>query len=636
MVKIKDIIWVITYLCVALSFASVAEHLDTYHLVGFLCLLACSLWFDYRRVVEIPRWLLNGISLGILCLAIYRITPEYLVEHILNALIILAAIKLLEDKKIRDYMQTYTICMFLLIGSTLISMSIIFLFYLSLLLTLVTVSLILLAYFSHQPDMTISKRNLSKIIQQSLLIFLLSIPLSVIFFVILPRTAYPFLSFLNKAGYARSGFTDSVSLGEVADIQEDNAVIFRAEMEPIEEQKLYWRGIVLDRFDGVKWTSTSAEEEDSSRDSEENRKVVQTIYLEPYGNKYLFALDKPISFSIYRNKYSRARIQPFKSYIFERIRYRATSIVGFHLPQAMIDRNHYLQVPDKFAPGLRELVQGQAAKKTEEERLKALVHFIQRGNYEYSLENLPVSDTPLEDFLFIHKRGNCEYFASSLGVMLRMAGIPARLIGGYKGGHYNNAGKYYLVTQRNAHVWVEAFLSQYGWLRVDPTPPVTDSTWSRTGSRVLLQLRLILDTFNYYWFKVIIDYDFSKQLEVLNAVRDRIRRPDLKLNIDTASLRKQLVVPGLLIALSVLLYVLIKVHKNREERVISKFLDKMASYGYEKQRFEGLEEFVNRVDREDIRNRARSFVEDFEQVYYRDREFTRETIRRLTARIKHI
>jgi protein-glutamine gamma-glutamyltransferase len=110
----------------------------------------------------------------------------------------------------------------------------------------------------------------------------------------------------------------------------------------------------------------------------------------------------------------------------------------------------------------------------------------------------------------------------------------------------------------------------------------------------------------------------------------------MKLHLNTSSIRNNLLVFGIVIALSLFLYTLIKTHKNREERIISKFLHKMAAYGYDKKEYEGLEEFIDRVDREDIRNRARIFIEDFEQIYYRDREFTTETIRRLTNRIKHI
>ena len=636
MVRIKSIIQITTYLCVGLTFSSVLEYLDIYHAACFLCLALCSVYFDHRRIVEIPRWLLNGISLVILFLATYRITPEFLIEPILDALTILVAIKLLEDKKIRDYMQIYTVCIFLLMGSSLISMSITFLFYLSLLLTLITLCLILLAYFSHNPEMTISRDNLTKVIHLSLLIFLLSIPLSMILFVILPRTNYPFLSFLNRAGIIRSGFTDSISLGQVADIQEDNAVVFRAEMERIEDNKLYWRGVVLDEFDGTKWTCTREEVEDGSLKTMKGQEVVQTIYLEPYGNKYLFALDKPVLFSIYKNKHSRTKIQPFKTRIFERIRYRAISIIATSLPDPKVDRDRYLQLPDNFSPKTKGLVLDLVAKESEEGQINSLVRFLQRGNYQYSLENLPVSATPFEDFLFVHKLGNCEFFASSLAVMLRMAGIPARLIGGYKGGTYNNTGKYYLVTQSNAHVWVEAYTPTYGWLRLDPTPALQEIPWHGIGGRLLLQVRLIFDTFNYYWYKVIIDYDFTKQLEILNAIRERVTRPDIKLHIDTDSLKKHLLVIALLIAILLSIYTIIKSHKKRADRIISKFLARMAVYGYAKEKYEGLEEFINRIDREEIRDRARIFVEDFEQVYYRDRAFTSETIRRLRTQISRI
>ena len=486
--------------------------------------------------------------------------------------------------------------------------------------------------------MAISKENLGKIVHQSLLIFTLSIPLSVALFVILPRTAYPFLTFLNKAGYARSGFTDTIALGQVAEIQEDSAVIFRAQMERIDEGRLFWRGVVLDRFDGTKWTSTleAGKEELPPTADGPSETVVQTIYLEPYGNKYLFALDRPISFSVYRNKYSRTRINPFKSKIFERIRYTVTSSIAAGFPQAMVDREHYLQLPEDFSPRIKELVRSLVETKPQEEQLKTLFAFLQRGSYMYSLDNLPISGAPLEDFLMVTKRGNCEYFASSLAVMLRMAGIPARLIGGYRGGYYNNAGKYYLVTQQNAHVWVEAYLPGYGWSRLDPTPPLPAASWNKARSSLLLQLRLLLDTFNYYWYRVIIDYDFTKQLEIVNAIREHITQPDRKLHLDLNFVRNYLAVFGLLTALSLFLYTLITKYKKREARIIARFLHRMAAYGYEKQPHEGLEEFVHRIDREDLRDRARGFVEDFEQVYYRDREFTGETIQRLRARVKRL
>jgi hypothetical protein len=93
---------------------------------------------------------------------------------------------------------------------------------------------------------------------------------------------------------------------------------------------------------------------------------------------------------------------------------------------------------------------------------------------------------------------------------------------------------------------------------------------------------------------------------------------------------------GLLIAIPILLYTLVKTHKRQEERILSRFLSKMAAYGYEKGKHEGLEEFTARIEQKEIRDRARMFVEGFEQVYYRDREFTGEIVRDLRAQINRI
>ncbi len=637
MVRIRTVLQGLTYGCVVLAVGVVAEHLENFHLLGFLGLSLLALACEQRRVVEIPRWLLNGSSLGILVLAGFRITPEVLIEPILDALVILVAIKLLEDKKSRDLLQIYLLCLFLLVGSTLISLSISFLVTLSLLLMLVTAALILLAYFAHNPEMVISKATLGKVLLQALLMFSLSLPMSVLLFLILPRTAYPFLTFLNKTGGAQSGFTDTISLGQMAAIQEDHAVIFRAEMERVDESGLFWRGVVLDEFDGLRWQNTpaAAREELVGPDRVLGHTIEQTVYLEPYGNRYLFALDKPMTFAVHRNKHSRTRITPFKTKIFERIRYRATSLMAASFPQPGVDRAHYLALPHGFAPRVRTLVQSLVGQKPPNERLQMLFSFLRRGAYAYSLEDLPVSEAPLEAFLFVTKRGNCEYFASSLAVMLRMAGIPARLVGGYKGGHYNPTGKYYLVSQRNAHVWVEAYLPALGWLRLDPTPAAAAVASHPLGRQVFLQLRLLLDTFNYYWHKVIIDYDFTRQVQMVNAIRERISRPDLRFTPDLATVRNISVGTGLFLACSLLLWALFAAgRQRREERLLAGFLRRMAAHGYTKFPHEGLEEFLERIDREDLRARARPFVEDFQQVYYRDREFTRKTIQGLRVRLK--
>ena len=145
-----------------------------------------------------------------------------------------------------------------------------------------------------------------------------------------------------------------------------------------------------------------------------------------------------------------------------------------------------------------KVIQEKAPEGSKYEKAKALErHFLDDESYTYSLDfddinarRIPGVD-PVEDFVGNHRTGHCEYFASALTLMLRSQGIPARMVVGYRGGEYNYVGNYFLVRQKHAHAWVEAYLEPTdipegaldvaemhpggGWLRLDPTPGREDS-----------------------------------------------------------------------------------------------------------------------------------------------------------------
>lgn len=634
MVKIKTLLRLITYLCIAVGYASVAPYVGIYYSLSFGVLSAVAITLDHTGHLRIPRWLLNIVSVAVLVYSFSRIAPDYLIEPILNACLILIAIKLLEDKKFRDYMQIYALCMFLLIGSSLISFSVIFLLYFSLLFALSTASLMLLAYFSQEEEMVITRDNMVKIIQHAVLICVISIPASVLFFVILPRTNYPLFTFLNHWAYAKSGFSDKVTLGDVAGIQEDSHIIFRAEMPTVDDNELYWRGIELDAFDGTSWTSSTGRP--SPLGPVRGGTISQTIYLEPYGNKYLFALDKPVSIEVYYGR--RNRPLAYSSWfrrVEERLKYTALSVPTNLIPQKTIDTTRYLQLPADFSPRIRDLVEN-ILRDRRDDPVMALYNHVKYGEYKYSLDNLPFSKTPLEVFLFSRKAGNCEYFASSLAVMLRMAGIPARLIGGYRGGYYNPAAGYYMVLQKNAHVWVEAYVEKRGWLRLDPTPVTMEAPSEAYGRSLLLKLSLMMDTFNYYWDKTIISYDFNQQVRILRQINALFEHPTLSLEADRDTITKFLTGFVVILLLAGLIYGLFRQQKSEEARIIEKFARKMAAFGYRRKETQGLEEFLNQVEEEDVRRRAHLFVEEFQNLFYKDCRLDRERIARLEKRIDEI
>jgi hypothetical protein len=276
--RIVTIVIFITYLAGALAFLTIVKEINSLYSIVFCLLFVISLYFEYWRSFRISRWLLTTLSLVIVVFTLYRLDMQELVTQMLETLLILLAIKLLEEKKVRDYMQIYVITLLLLSGSGLLSLTIAFFVLYLVLILLLTVGAILLTFYAQDQGLVLPGTTIVKIVTKSFLIPLFAIPLTFLMFVILPRTQYPLLNFLNRPDKARTGFTDQVRLGVVSDIQEDSAIVLRANMEKIDEKDLYWRGIVLEYFDGKGWTSIKKQPAPSSFQGRFNGKSVkQTI-----------------------------------------------------------------------------------------------------------------------------------------------------------------------------------------------------------------------------------------------------------------------------------------------------------------------------------------------------------------------
>ncbi len=636
MIRIRDLINAVTYLCACLGYLAVARHIGWASTAGFWLLFGAGAFRDFNRTFVVPRWLLNVISLSVLSVAFSRVRLDYLVEPVLGGLIILVGIKLLEDKRNRDYLQVLGLCAFLLVGASLLSIHISFLVNYALLAFLATLALILLTIHSHSPVLVLDRGYALHCLLQAVMICAIAIPASGAFFVILPRTNYPLFTFLSKASGARTGFSDSISLGQVAAIQEDDSVIFRAEMIQIDEDQLYWRGIVLDVFEGRAWKSSRPESLDTVP-AMGGRTVEQVIYLEPYGNRVLFALDRPVTIWRQERGYER-EVTRFREPVLERVRYKAVSNPRAFLPgpDKEPEDPRYLQLPEDFSLQIRELVSDLAPFHGRMERVVALFNHLRTRDFSYSLDELPVSSTPLEDFLLVHKRGNCEYFASALGVMLRISGVPARLVGGYRGGVYNRSGRYYLIQQKNAHVWVEALVPGYGWMRLDPTPLGSEFGPLTPIAGVWGRMRVLMDTFNHYWIKFVINYDLERQFRIVRGLRDQWRRADWRLEPEKVPFRGVAVAAGgaMLMAGAILLFR--RRRKEPERELVKEFLRRMKRRGYVKGEAQGLEEFAAAIGNAELRERAHRFVEEFQEIYYKDQTLSGDGRKRLRAIIRSL
>ena len=148
------------------------------------------------------------------------------------------------------------------------------------------------------------------------------------------------------------------------------------------------------------------------------------------------------------------------------------------------------------------------------ETARRLTTFLSREfRYTLSLERVTAVD-PVEEFLFVRRAGNCEYFAAALAVMLRSLDIPARVVNGFQRGEWNPYGRYYMVRLRDAHSWVEAWTGPAGWVTLDPSPRIAAPTTDVFGSA-----RLYLDSLRLRWHRYVINWSLRDQLEVAVAIR---------------------------------------------------------------------------------------------------------------------
>ena len=624
LIRVEDAVKVLTFAISLLGFLSVVRNVELAYSVVFACLFLLSVSFEYRRRPPLPRWLLACMAVSAILATVLRMNTEDFISLVAGALLILLAVKLLGAKRFRDYMQIYLIALFLLIGSALLSMDIEFLFSFVAMIFLVTITIVLLTYFSQDNTMALPASVLARIASKASLISLLALPFTAVMFIVLPRTSYPLFHFLNRGVHAGTGFTDNVRLGKVSDIQEDTTVILRAHMERVGEDLLYWRGIVLDYFDGTSWISRESPAREEGRlPAITGKKIRQTVYLEPYGNRYLFALDKPFSLSLRYAKPSSSLTYALPEHIARRTKYEAVSVLSDLLPEPGTNRDMYLQLPARDLTGIRNLAKTLSSGRTREDAVNAMLRFLRNGEYRYSLKSLPVSEVPLEDFLFRSKYGNCEYFASAMAVMLRITGIPSRVVGGYRGGYYNEAGEYYLVPQKNAHVWVEAYLEDKGWLRMDPTPAGIENFVSGPSGDPFFRVRLLLDSMNYYWNALVINYDFTRQVTLFYRIKAGLGKPNLHFSVKKDLLVRYSVVLLCAVLAFLGIFRLALRRQAPDERILKEFLKAMERHGFRKGRSEGLEEFVSRIRDHEMRESAFRFVRAFEEYYYRDKRLSR-------------
>lgn len=631
---VKKVLNILTYLIGIEMFIFSFKSISFPYFFISLIIFILAIYKDFVKYFRINRTLLNIVAIIFVVLIFLRITLSDIITPALESLIVLLSIKFLEDKEKRDYLQIFLISILIFTGATIFSFEISFLFFFLIFIFLLNFSIIFLTFYSEDKKLTLNVNEFLKIIKRVILIPVIALPFSVILFFGLPRTPNPLFSFFGSTLTARTGFSETVKLGNVSEIQEDDSVIFRVSTEKLNDEELYFRGITLNYYDNNEWIYVKGFE-DSKNIEIRGKLVEQTIYLEPYGGNYLFGLDKPIAIYSFLRYEKEGLNFKTREIISNRIKYDLKSVVSDVIYERNIDKKIYLQLPQNLTERFYEFVKNFEGENKLEVIEKVQNYFLS-GEFKYNLKNLPISDNPIEDFLFMTKEGNCEYFATSMALILRALQIPSRVVAGYKGGIYNEIGKYYIVKQSDAHLWVEAYIDNIGWIRFDPTPS-SEREAALLFSRKISKFRIFLDTLNYYYNTFVINYDLEKQIALLNKIRDI--RVDLRLKLSFGNVFKNLNYL-LLIVLTLLLIFLFRNLKLKkeglEEKLIKVFYKKLRKIGVKKEKFEGLEELVEKIKDEKIKSKLKKFITNFEELYYKDKRLDKLTYLNLKKLLNEI
>jgi transglutaminase-like putative cysteine protease len=541
--------------------AVIAPHLTRLPFWTIVLCLGCGLW---RIMVYQGRWSYPGslvkivfVIAGVIGLAVgYRTFLR--LDPWVGLLIMMFVLKLLEMHHKRDAYIVILLAYFIALTQFLYDQSIPWAAYIYLCVTMITAALIGLNQTrSHvRPVQTFKKANL---------LLLQSVPLMLVLFILFPRIT-PLWTVPLESDVARTGVSDKMKPGSLSLLTQSDELAFRAtfEGEVPAYSRLYWRGLVLSRFDGESW-----EQEDRGLYGRlyspgrptswiKNRELLgdtinYSIILEPTNRNWMFSLTMPEAI----DKEGVGLVRDFRFFSFREIRskfrYEVTSHLRYRADVELTPfwKYRYTLLPETGNQRSRGLAQDILSNSTDQmDYVRNVLRMFNLQEFVYTLKPTLLGDDQVDGFLLDTRRGFCEHYAGSFVFLMRAAGIPARVVVGYQGGEYNSIGNYVEVRQYDAHAWAEVWQEGQGWVRVDPTSAVAPEriekglesavqgedtflanlplSWMKYRQTLwLTEIRLQMSAIGYYWDTWVVGYTPSMQIGLLTRYLGEIDRTKL-------------------------------------------------------------------------------------------------------------
>jgi hypothetical protein len=466
----------------------------------------------------------------------------------------LAGIKILQRKSDRDWMFLYLMAFFEVLLAAGLSISIGYIAAFGAFIFVMACAIVLFqirktsrltmenSTAAQKPNLDESAETLPMrrvILAAAALIVLISV-LAVPMFFILPRVSGAGLGGLTESVSAISGFSDSVRLGGIGRIQQNDAIVMRVRIENEAPNDIHWRGVALDTFDGLYWSrSKTALREPRTKNERDLIQVdsakrqdgmtLQTVYLEPIDTPVIFGLYRMVGVQgnfpvLYRDAAGSITFQRTG----ERVSYKVLSdsvtpdesILRSDRASYSADEANYLQLPRNLDARIKDLADRVTRDSNNRYDAAVAIENYLQSQYGYTLEQKAGGVDPLSDFLFNVREGHCEYFATAMAIMLRTLGVATRVVNGFQRGDYNDAADVYVVRQRHAHSWVEVYFpGSDSWVTFDPTPAAGQFS-SDSFAGITDQVRKYMEALETFWIQYFVAFDNQEQRSLFVSVRN--------------------------------------------------------------------------------------------------------------------
>ena len=480
-------------------------------------------------IKPLNRFYIRVISfIGIVVLTVSAVVTPNLADTFISLLMMGCSLKFLEYANKRDLYVQCCALLFL----TIIPLIFHYQFYVMIYIIVMCI-MIIWAFVSitHVQSVKEDLRLLLKII-------LPAVPVTIVMFLVLPRTgAFWVIPNLDKT---QSGISSTLNIDGLGDMSKSDKLVARVVFHGNIPSSRYFRALVYEKYSAEGWIEG---------DDDRNKRRTLAFYKYLPGSK---AQPQPLAaktdYDIILENTGTPYIPTLRySYTnMRRVFYLSTDVYTTNNNGSGRQYYHFTYLPDKSPQserlGTRQsdntlyyseynnestqafVKQITAEAENDREKVQAILKFFSSGQFKYTLTPGRYSRASfLDDFLFKRKQGYCVHYASAMALMLRMAGIPSRVVGGYMGGEVNSDENYVTLREYDAHAWVEAYVD-HKWTEYDPTALIANWNYSSEGESVigmsngiraedslLSSLDKIREFIDMQWTMFILNFDSERQ-----------------------------------------------------------------------------------------------------------------------------